>query len=504
MSAHRLLFLFTLSLPLPAGIVQGVVVELSSGRPLSRTIIRLDPIPQSGADAGPSISLANARSGHFLFQHVPPGVYFLTAVHDGFFPCAYGQRLPAGHGTPIQVTADSDFFTELRMRHQGAITGRVLDENGVGTAGVEVLAYRARLPLQAAGSSKSDDRGIYRIHGLQPGKYWVRSAAHTFDDSSAWLPTFGPQGREVHDARIHPVTLETDAQDADLNPEPGRLFHLGGTIACDRDGPVSVTLTSETGRRRIAASCKGPYRFDSLAPGYYEVFVSTPDGSAAGFTELFLDRDSEIGVVQVMQIYPSRVEVTRGNSPLPAKGITLIARRQDLSETETPKEYKGSTLILAPGNWALRASAPDGLCLDSITAMNRPRRPVTPERDPDWFEVFIEPRGFGSVRVKLSDQCGLISGQVITAGKPLAGAPVFLWPTKDAQRRSLGGPQQAIADVEGRFRFRNLPVGDYRLVASFDFNEIDEELVELSRAITISAQANQTAVADLPLWTAPY
>ena len=27
----------------------------------------------------------------------------------------------------------------------------------------------------------SDDRGVFRIHGLDPGKYWVRSAGHTLD-----------------------------------------------------------------------------------------------------------------------------------------------------------------------------------------------------------------------------------------------------------------------------------------------------------------------------------
>ena len=34
------------------------------------------------------------------------------------------------------------------MRHKGALTGRVLDENGVGTPGVPVVAYRARSPYE--------------------------------------------------------------------------------------------------------------------------------------------------------------------------------------------------------------------------------------------------------------------------------------------------------------------------------------------------------------------
>ena len=46
-------------------------------------------------------------------------------------PASYGQRLPNGQGIPIQVTADSDLFTELRMRRMGAITGNITAEERV-------------------------------------------------------------------------------------------------------------------------------------------------------------------------------------------------------------------------------------------------------------------------------------------------------------------------------------------------------------------------------------
>src|SRR5216117_4457182 len=109
-----------------------------------------------------------STQGRTLFPYTTLFRSLLTAVRDGYFPAAYGQRLPIGRGTPIQVTAESDLFAELRLRRKGAITGRVLDENGVARAGVSVLAYRARLPLRSAGTAVSDDRGVFRIHGLDP------------------------------------------------------------------------------------------------------------------------------------------------------------------------------------------------------------------------------------------------------------------------------------------------------------------------------------------------
>jgi hypothetical protein len=174
---------------LAGGTIQGVVLEQASGRPLTRSIVRLDPVPTAGGARPPALTTRAGRSGQFVFPAVAPGSYLLVALRDGYFPAAYGQRVPIGRGTPIQVTADSDLFAELRLRHKGALTGRVLDENGVARAGVSVLAYRARLPLRSAGSAVSDDRGVFRVHGLEPGKYWARSAGHTLDDGSGWLPT---------------------------------------------------------------------------------------------------------------------------------------------------------------------------------------------------------------------------------------------------------------------------------------------------------------------------
>src|SRR5262249_39746473 len=139
--------------------------------------------------------------------------------------------------------------------------------------------------------------------------------ARTLDDGSGWLPTFGPQSREIRDARVHPVTVDADTADADISPDPGALFRFGGTITCDTVSPVVVTLSSETGRRFTQSACpQGGYRFEGLAPAVYEVFVTTPDASASGFIELFLDRDYFGGNVQVMQAPTVDIELRRAGS----------------------------------------------------------------------------------------------------------------------------------------------------------------------------------------------
>jgi hypothetical protein len=504
---HRVLVLLAAAaVCMQAGTIQGVVLEQASGRPLARTVVRLDPVPQASGAKAPPLTIRAGRTGHFVFPSVIPGIYILNATRDGYFRSAYGQRLPIGRGTPIEVTADSTLFAELRLRHKGALTGRVFDENGVGTAGIAVIAYRARLPLRTAGSATSDDRGAYRIHGLEPGKYWVRSGASILDDGTGWLPTFGSQGREVRDARIQQVTVDADTTDADVNPEPGALFHLGGKIACDTSGPVVVTLSSETGRRHTQSVCPvGTYQFDGLAPAVYEVFATMQDSSASGFTEMFVDQDTDSGNVQVLQVPMVEIEVRRVGSnariDIPAK---LIGRRQDMSETEPAREIVGPRTTLAPGHWEFRAQAPPGMYVESITNFRgAPRRPWKAERVADWYDVFIESRSPSRIRIAVSDQAGQIGGRVMTSGQPVPGAPVFLWPVAESARRSLSGSLQTLSDTEGRFHFDSLPPGDYRILASFDVNEIDEELIEMSRAVVVHADVSQTANVDLAVWIAP-
>jgi hypothetical protein len=107
------------------------------------------------------------------------------------------------------------------------------------------------------------------------------------------------------------------------------------------------------------------------------------------------------------------------------------------------------------------------------------------------------------VQIAISDKAGQISGTVTSAGSSVPGAPVFLWPSAEAARRSLRGVRTTLADTDGHFLFDSLPPGDYRVFASFDYNQPPQEAFEEAQASSVSVAAAQTAVADLPLWIAP-
>jgi len=501
--------LLLLAAAVHAGVIQGVALENASGRPLARTTVRLEPVPQAGGNPTGArlLQTRTSRTGTFVFLSIAPGLYTIVAQREGFLPTAFGQRRPTGQGTPVEVTAESRLFAELRMPRMGAITGRALDENGVGIPGVPVLAYRARLPLRSVASALSDDRGVYRIAGLPPGKYWIRSGAHTFDDGTGLLPTFGPGGREIHDARVHEVRADAEAIEANVEPEPGALFRLSGKITCDRpDVPyVTVTLSSETGRRSMQSLCNASYTFEGLAPAAYEVFAVYSDDSGSGFVELQLDRDSQLGNVQLMSAPQVEFEVRNAaNGSVVKTPVSVFGRRDDLSGSDAPRQIATPRAPLPAGHWELNAIAPSGQYVQSIAGNNRdPQRPWRNEHPPEWFEVFIPQRGVSRVQITVSDQAGQIGGSVTVGGNAAPGAPVFLWPVAETARRSLAGPRQAIADTAGKYQFDSLPPGDYRLFASFDFSAVDLQDFDEAQAPAFTVQAGQTATADLRVWVAP-
>ena len=187
-----ILSLLALSVSVQAGAIKGVVLEHASGRPLARTIVRLNPVPRPGGVTGQPLVMRAGKAGQFEFGPLSPGIYLLRAVRDGYFVTTYSQRVPTGRGVPIEVTDTSTL-------------------------------------------------------------------------SEALTHTVGPD-------------LET--KDADINPQLGPLFRLGGLLLCDTPGPVIVTLSSETGRQTTESGCAGGYRFEGLASGDYEVGLL---GIAFGF-----------------------------------------------------------------------------------------------------------------------------------------------------------------------------------------------------------------------------
>src|SRR5262249_28057122 len=134
------------------------------------------------------------------------GPYFVTASRRAFAPLQYGQKGWKSSGIPVAVGNAAETILKIPLPRYGAITGRIVDENDVGLPEQEVIAYRNTRPPVMVAKGVTDDRGVYRIFGLEPGAYLVRSATKMYEDGG-YLPTFYKDTQTPDSARPVEVVL---------------------------------------------------------------------------------------------------------------------------------------------------------------------------------------------------------------------------------------------------------------------------------------------------------
>jgi len=223
---------------LDAAVIRGSVVENQTGKFLARATVLVEPI--AGTPGG-ALSMRTNVSGLFEFSALAPGVYLVKVSRPGFMPMEYGQKRWNSAGASLFLDDSAPAFLSIRLPRWSAITGTVVDENDVGLPEHDVVAYRNTRPPELVARAHSDERGVYRMSGLEPGTYLVRTAGAQYDEG-AYLPTFSRESIPVENARLVDVDLDQQADHIDIRPLPGTLFTLSGEVVPDPPGaPTRVS-----------------------------------------------------------------------------------------------------------------------------------------------------------------------------------------------------------------------------------------------------------------------
>jgi len=147
-----------------AGTVEGLV-EDAEGRPLARTLVRLQGLGAARTDS----------RGRYAFRNVPAGSHQLTVTRAGAGPYTERLRISAAQVARLRTRLDA---STGRPRAQGRLVeknartlleGRVLDDAGRPLAGARVAVISA----QGGVSVRSGRDGAYRLRDLKPGPYRV-------------------------------------------------------------------------------------------------------------------------------------------------------------------------------------------------------------------------------------------------------------------------------------------------------------------------------------------
>jgi hypothetical protein len=220
--------------PKPNGVITGRVVG-SDGQPVAGASILV--IKAGGPVTSNLQTVTSGDEGGFRVTGLNPGSYIFYAYTPGYVTARAGGELDF-HLPGENVT--------INLVQGGAITGRVTDAYGEPMVGVRVHADKVRDldvgeryagDLVRSSGRLTDDRGVYRLYGLEPGAYVVGVSNDTFGaynvvghEVTTWHPS-SPRATATE------ITVRSGGEVAgvDIRHRGERGYTISGTAG--GDGP---------------------------------------------------------------------------------------------------------------------------------------------------------------------------------------------------------------------------------------------------------------------------
>src|SRR5262245_53767051 len=228
----------------------------ADGSPIGEVEVSVTPLRQLTASAGFTALMARTESqqtdddGSFSVEGLAAGAYSISVAAPAYIVFS---GLIGDDGKPIYYRPGDQ--VTIRMTKGGVITGKVTDSQGQPPVQIPVQAIRLRdekgrparqmaKPFSTSEGANTDDRGIYRLYGLEPGVYLVsagggeRFSATPYTNDS---PVYHPSGTPDLAAEVRvQAGQETGGVDISYSSIPGHTVsgHLSGQFATG--GMVSI------------------------------------------------------------------------------------------------------------------------------------------------------------------------------------------------------------------------------------------------------------------------
>jgi len=485
--------------PPPAGeaLIDGSVVNKISGAPVKRAHVMFFKLATEGAE---EIDADTDAVGHYS-THLQAGQYRAWVERPGFSHLNYGASSTLGTGKILSLAAGQELHgVSFRMSPLGAISGRVLDEDGdpIQGAGVQVLKFSyatgKRMLLSVSGTS-SNDQGEYRAFGLPPGRYFLlvtqpgaplsKPLSHGMlvaDAQDFFAPLYYPGVLDFGEATPLVLGEGADTQDVDIRLRRlpvvtlrGRLLSPAGNFA---DSQLEVTLALRDGDtasyiNRAAATMdrlSGRFEFHNVAPGLYELVASQlyhgqalsgrlpiEVTSAAHAEEISLPLSGGSDLVGTVELEGAAPDAFRGTHVTLTDSEGLARGQQPSAQVEAGGAFRFSGVT--PGVWEVSLSPlPKGTWLKELIFDGR-------EISSGTIELASPARG--PLRIALSSGGAQLSGTVVRDGQP-SHATVVLVPTAADLRAGAGNYPSVSTNDQGNFAFSGVRPGSYKLFAFED------------------------------------
>lgn len=270
-------------------------------------ILNQTPPLKTATDADGNFRFLKVAAGKYRIQVYAP-VYVKEQQDDSYRP-----------GQPINVAADENIENlNFNLRRGGVITGKVTDdenrpliEEAVKLIRVDAQGKRTNAPVRPATPSlnRTDDRGVYRLFGLAPGRYLVAVGSDRTEVALFGLPkdfqlTYHPNTTNEAEARIIEVTAGSEVESVNIvmkRADAKKGFTLSGRVVeADTGKPVAGMMITHFGNSkgddRVAVgfgmtpsttNSQGEFQLEGLNAGSYSISVMNPQGMMGVGSEFY-------------------------------------------------------------------------------------------------------------------------------------------------------------------------------------------------------------------------
>ena len=320
------------------------------GKPASGVAVSL-----TWTQGGPErkrLGVATDPEGRFSFVGIPPGSYAITPHAYAFVLSNNNQHWQNSKNIVVGAGETIDAGS-LGLVRGSVVTGRVVDEDGRPVIGGYVSLQRPRREgethteyVQSAAPTnyETDDRGVYRLFGVPPGRYLLRVRLLTGSHAdNTTYSVFYPDSLDESKAQV--IELSSGEEKTGINitaVSPAKTYAASGRLIDAVSGTpiqgVGVWLWPLDGneekmemvpRRHEVMNTKndGSFRISGLRPGQYRVSIGS--GNDQGI-DLYCDEstidvtDEDVGGIEL--------KAHRGGS---ISGVVIVEGPNDSRITRT-------------------------------------------------------------------------------------------------------------------------------------------------------------------------